>query len=151
MNSKEQPMDERQAFDELLAGDRFDDSICDQHQSDLRSKALQAFDDTSTVELRVASTNERRRARLKRSLGYEMTAVVCLIGLVAGWFYYDRIREERPIVVNPPVPDVTITEDVQLLASLTEVNTFRDEVSAEALFSAIAMCELDHEGRVLFD
>ncbi len=153
MNSNEQPMNERQAFDELLGDDRFDDSVCDQHQSDLRFKVLQAFDqpdrEATIAELHVRSSGERRRASWSQSLGYASILAVCLIGLVALWIYGGNESADPPIVDHAPVPDVT--EDSRLLASIAEVNAFRDEVSREAFFDAIAICQLDHEGRTSFD
>ena len=146
-------MNERQAFDELLADDRFDDSVSEQHQSDLRSQVLQAFDqcnrDVAVVDLRTPSANERQRASRTRSRGLMMILAVGLIGLVAVWFYRGDRSDGRSVVQRPPADDVTV--DSQLLASLVEVNAFRDEVSRQALFDAIAMCELDHEGRMLLD
>ena len=153
MNSNEQPMNERQAFEELLGDDRFDDSVCDQHQSDLRFKVLQAFDqpdrEATIAELHVRSSGERRRASWSQSLGYASILAVCLIGLVALWIYGGNESADTQIVDHAPVPDVT--EDSRLLASLAEVNAFRDEVSREAFFDAIAICQLDHEGRTSFD
>lgn len=153
MNSNEQPMDERQAFDELLGDDRFDDSVCDQHQSDLRFKVLQAFDqpdrEATIAELHVRSSGERRLASWSQSLGYASILAVCLIGLVALWIYGENESAGPPVVDHAPVPDVT--EDSRLLASLAEVNAFRDKVPREAFFDAIAICQLDHEGRTSFD
>ena len=153
MNSNEQPMNERQAFDELLGDDRFDDSVCDQHQSDLRFKVLQAFDqpdrEATIAELHVRSSGERRRASWSQSLGYASILAVSLIGLVALWIYAGNESADPPIVDHAPIPDVA--EDSRLLASLAEVNAFRDEVPREAFFDAIAICQLDHEGRSSFD
>jgi len=153
MNSNEHPMNERQAFEELLGDGHFDDSVSDQHQSDLRSRVLQAFDQTScemaVVELCTPSAGQRQCASWNRSFGYAVILAVGLIGLVAVWFYRGDRSAELPMVQQPTAADVT--EDSQLLASLAKVNAFRDEVSREAMFDAIAMCELDHEGRMLFD
>lgn len=152
MNTNEQFRNERQAFDELVGDDRFDDSLSDQHQSELRSEMLQAFDRPSSeiavVQQHVPSVGARQLARRKRSLGFTAIVAVCLIGLVAVWTYRGDRSSDGGVVQQPDSTDVT--EDPQLLESLAEVNAFRDEVSREALFDAIAMCELDHEGRMLF-
>jgi hypothetical protein len=153
MNPNEQPMNERQTFDELFGADHFEDSVSDQHQSELRSKVLQAFDQSNSertiVELRVPSTSGRQHASGNRSLGYVAILAVCLIGLVAIWLYQGSGSDSRRIVDNPRIPGVP--ENSQLLASLAAVNAFRDEVPREALFGAIAMCEQDHDGRMFFD
>jgi len=153
MNSNEQPLNEQQVFDELLGDDRFDDSVCDQHQSDLRSQVLQAFDQPDRKTLRPLVESQmptgRKRQRASRSLRGVAIMATCLFGLVAIWFSRGNDPPERPIVQHSTVPDVT--DDSQLVASLAEVNAFRDEVTREEYFLAIAMCELDHEGRVLSD
>lgn len=152
MNTNEQSRNERQAFDELVADDRFDDSLSDQHQSELRSEMLQAFDRPSSeiavVQLHSPSVGARQLARRKRSLGFGVVVAVCLIGLIAVWTYRRDRSYDGGVVQQPDSTDVT--EDPQRLESLAKVNAFRGEVSREALFDAIAMCELDYEGRMLF-
>ncbi len=150
MNSNEDPKNELQAFTELLGDNHFDDSVCDEHQSDLRSKVLQAFDqadrELAIAELPVRSANQRQWARRRRSLGYGAILAVCLIGLVAFWFY--RGNEPANIPIANPAPAPEVTEDSQLLESLAAVNAFRDVVSPEAFFGALAMCQQDYEGRM---
>jgi len=143
-------MNEQQVFSELQSDDQFDDSIFDQHQSDLRSEVLQAFDqpDHGTVLAKPQVGSIERRQRTRRSLGYAAIVAVCLIGPIA-WFYHGNSSLNRPVVERPSVPSTTA--DSQLLASLVEVNAFRDEVSREALFVAIAMCEQEHDGRTFVD
>ena len=153
MNSNEQSMHERQAFNELFGDDRFDDSVGDRHRSELRSKMLQAFDqfnrEATSVEPHVHPTGSRRHASWNRSPGYAAVLAVCLIGLVTVGLDHWIGPDDRSIVKPQPVPGVT--DDAQLFASLAEVNAFRDEDSREALFYAIAICQRGHEGRMLVD
>lgn len=150
MTSNKQPMNERQAFDDLLGKDRFDDSVNEQHQSSLRSDVLQAFGqshtDASPVELAEDPTSKQKSRRASRVVGLAVMLAVCLFGLVAAWIYSGDSPDERNIVEEP-----SVAEDSHLVASLDEVNLFREEVSPEALFFAIAMCEVDHEGRTRSD
>ena len=142
------------SFNELVGDDRFDDSVCEEHQSKLRSEALQAFDGSKREAMLVESQHasgsvERRNASSGLILSYSAIAVVCLIGFMAFCFYGSNGPAERSRAEHLPVPDVKV--DSQLLASLAEVNAYRDEVTREALFNAIAMCQQDQEGRMLSD
>ena len=153
MTSNENPMNEQYVFDELLRNDRFDDSVGDQHRNDLRSEVLQSFGqpghEASPVELRTSTTCEHQNDRWNRAVGYAVILAVCLIGFVAAWIYGGGGSDDRGIVVEPTIPEVT--DESRLLASLAAVNSFRDEVSPEALFGAFAMCELDQEARDQLD
>jgi len=145
---------DRHSFNELAGDDRFDDSVCEEHQSELRSKVLQAFDqsnrETTLVESQHVSPGvEQRNASSNLILSYSAIAVVCLIGFGAFCFYRWNEPGEPSRAEHRPVSDVTI--DSRLATSLAEVNAYRDEVSREALFNAIAMCQRDHEGRMLSD
>ncbi len=150
MNSNEHPKSEQQAFAEILGDNRFDDSVCDEHRSDLRSKVLQAFDqangEVATAELSARSDHQRQWASRRRSFGYATILAVCLIGLVAAWFY--RGDESAHIPIAKPAPALDVNDESRLIESLAAVNVFRDEVSPEAFFSALAMCQQDHEGRM---
>jgi len=145
----EQPINEQRAFDQLLGDDGFDDSVCDEHQSDLRSELLRVFDqldrDVTVAELSVRPTRQRQQSSWSRSLGYATVLAVCLIGFVVVWFYAGS--QPHTIVEHAPVADST--DDARLLASLAAVNAFKDEVPLEDFFGALAMCQQDHEGRKL--
>lgn len=152
MTDNDKPMDEEQAFDELLRNDGFDDSVGEQHQSDLRFQMLEAFGSSSPKESSVVLAGsgdcERENARWNRTVGFAVILAICLIGVVAAWIYNAEAPYSGNVAGEQPVSEAT--DHALLLASLNEVNEFRDEVSREALFSAIAMCELDHEGRKRF-
>ena len=142
------------SFNELAGDDRFDDSVREGHQSELRSKVLQAFDrskrEATLVESRHVSPGVKRRsAGSDRIPSYSAIVAVCLIGFVALCFHRWNEPAERPRAEHRPVSGATV--DSRLVMSLVEVNAYRDEVPREALFNAIALCQRDHEGRMLSD
>lgn len=150
MTSHQNPNSDQQLFDELRHRDRFDDSIGDQHRRDLRSKVLQAVcqpADDETVERRATIADGHRRWR--NAVSYVVILAGCVMVCVAAWILGGGRSAERHIIKAPPVPQRA--EDSPLLASLTAVNSFREEVSPEALFGAFAICELAHEERERFD
>lgn len=53
------------------------------------------------------------------------------------------------VVGLPPAPNVSA--DPPLLAALTQLNAYPDEVSPEEMFIAMHMCKLEHEGGTAFD
>ena len=143
---------QRRAFDEILTGDPFDDSVCDDHQSQLRSKVLQAFDRSNSQPAMVqpeSSGGTRRHVNWNRILGYVAVIAVCLIGIITLILNRGSDSTQRSVVNHRPVPSQSI--DSQLVASLEEVDAYRDVVSREALWNAIAMCQGDFEGRMAFD
>ncbi len=148
MNTNDQNMNDQQAFNELLGDDRFDDSVNEQHQTDLRSKMLQAFDtpdaDSAVVELH-REDDDRSRGRRSRKFGWAVALVACVTGVIAASFY-SSIFSDR---VEGPIVDANV--DPEFVASLNEVIVYRDDVPPDELFYAIAMCELEHEGREQFE
>ena len=149
MKPNDRNMNERQAFDGLLASDRFDDSVNEQHRDELRAKLLQAFDapasDTAVVEPHRGGIKEHASASRNRSFGWALSIALCLMGLVAVWIFSDGGTNDP----QRPTPEVRL--DPELVASLDEVIEFRGDVPPAALFNAIAMCQLDYEGRERFD
>lgn len=145
---------EKQTFEELIREDQFDDSIRDRHQAQLRAKALEVFgqvkQETPLVQPQSLSQNvPRRRVDRKLVFCYFATIAACLIGIVALTLSRGKESVVDSIVNKQQAPNITV--DPQLIASLAALDSYRDDVSPEAFFSAIAMCEIDHEGRVLFD
>jgi len=142
---------EKRAFEELISEDQFDDSVCGDHQFHLRSKALAAFDQSKRNAASVqplAQVEKPHRLNWNLVLGYSAIIAACLIGIVALSFSREKPSPDDLIVNNQQIPSVTI--DPQLVASLAALDSYRDEVSPEAYFGAIAMCQTDHDGRMLF-
>lgn len=145
---------EKQPLEKLISEDPFDDSVRPDHQHQLRSKTLEAFDQSKREAALVqpqslSQHGARRQMNWNLVGGYVAIIAACLVGIVAVSLYRGKVPTNDSIVINPPAPDVTL--DPQLLASLAALDSYRDEVSPEAFFGAIAMCETDHEGRMMFD
>ena len=141
---------DRHSFDDLIRDDCFDDSVCEEHQSELRSRVLEAFD-RSDREATLAGAQHvlpNVRPRPSRAgLVWSFSAMValCLIGFAAFHFYHGNEMSGPSHQGHRPVSIATI--DPLLLESLAEVNAYGDEVPREALFNALAMCQQDYEGR----
>jgi hypothetical protein len=145
---------DRHSFDDLIADDCFDDSVCEEHQSELRSEVLQAFDrsnrEATLVELQHVLPNVKPRpASAGLALNYSAMAAVCLIGFATFFFYRWREPAEPSLPGDRSVSVATI--DPLLLESLADVSAYGDEVPREALFNALAMCQQQYEGRTWSD
>lgn len=145
---------DRHSFDDLLGDDCFDDSVGEEHQSELRSKVLEAFDcsnrETTLVESQhVLPDVKPRPASAGLVWSCSAMAAVCLIGFATFHFYRWNERAEPSHPGHRPVSVATI--DPLLLESLAEVDAYSDEVPREALFNALAMCQQDYEGRTWSD
>jgi hypothetical protein len=143
---------EKQTFEALISEDPFDDSVCGDHQNQLRSEALEVFDQSKQEATLVQpqSLSQHGTGRhLDWNLAYGYFAIIaaCLIGIVALSFYRGKASTDDAIVNNQQAPSVTV--DPSLIASLAALDSYRDEVSSEEFFGAIAMCQTDHEGRML--
>jgi hypothetical protein len=151
MNPQDQPMNEEQAFKELMAEDQFDDSIDARHQRDLRSQVLQTFDqcDHGAIESppRVVRAEQPPRTTRGRKFSYAVAIAVTLIGVISVAVYRMSDSSDQTIVEHRTTP---VIEDSEFVASLAMVNAVRNEDSREALFYAIAICQNDLEGRTLF-
>lgn len=144
---------EQSAFEEFLGDACLDDSIDDAHQARLRSQVMQVFDeahgDATRVVSHVPSFENKSKSDPRRTQTIAVVVAACAIAFVAvgllGW----------SVSVNTSVTDrdavASVEADPQLLASLSGLDAFRDEMSSDEYFDAIALCQQDYEARVMLD
>jgi len=137
---------EQTRFNELICDSRFDDTVREDQQNALRVKVIQAFDEsqrdmTSVEQAAIAEWNA------KRVMSIAAAVTVCLLGIATFWFSGSGDSSNSTLTEHRL--DTRAIVDAMLVASLAEVDAFRDEASSGAFFRALALCQQGHEARLL--
>ncbi len=137
---------EQTHFDELICDSRFDDTVHEDQQNALRVKVIQTFDesrrDMTSVEPAVLA-----EWNAKRVMSIAAAVAVCLLGIAIYWFSGSGDSSNSTLTEHRV--DTRAIIDAMLVASLAEVDAFRDEDSSGAFFRALALSQQGHEARLL--
>ena len=143
---------EQRDLGELLGVDSLDDSLNDDHQSRLRSQVLEIFDHaqnkTSQREARITPPPQKSMTWTRQSLACIAALAVCAMAVISIRLLDGNASLGTSVVHEQPVDDIG---EQQLLASLSTLDAFRDDVSRDEYFAAIAICQQDHEVRAMSD
>jgi len=150
-NHDESDSDQRARFDSLITGSNSDDTVCDKHRRQLRDQALRAFDSAqgqSNVVQPITPVSAFGNRNLVRTIGVIAVIAVCLVVMAAHRFS----GHGDSVVVETELPtELTTTEvaaiDSTLISSIAAATAFRDSVSVEAIYDALAMCQQADEAR----
>ena len=146
MNPDKPKNSEQELFDELRIRSRFDDSVNEQHRSDLRAKVLQAFD-RSNCDAKIAVPVVAGTRNASQVFGVVTAVAACILGTVSLQLTGDRDSVNRPVAeIRPGFSEAV---DPVFVASLAEVDALQEELPAESYFEALAICQQEHEFRQL--
>ncbi len=128
------------AFQPATSPEEWDESS---HQSDLRCKMLDAFDRSQRATVHSIAPNTQHGSRNGLWLGRLAGLAACVVAIAS----YSVMRLDRGTGDSMADRDALASNQVdgEYLAAVTTVNEFREEMSEDAFFFALAMCEQQHE------
>ena len=142
MNPDKPKNSEQELFDELLGRIQLDDSVNEQHQSDLRARVLQAFD-RSHFDARDAVPVVAKNRNAAQVFGVVAATAACIFVIVSIQLTKDRCSVSRPVAEIRSSSNETI--DPVFIATLAEVDALREELPSELFFEALEICQQKHE------
>ena len=149
MGSIDSDTNEQELFAELLSNSSLDDDIPVEHQAELRRQMLDAFDRSQVQEEEcvpvVIQSNTTFQWNVKNTILLVASLSACLVCVAAFWS--TRRNDISNHTTIEAQANASTNVDPLLIASIIEVNAWKDEVSEEALFEALAQCEQQFEAR----
>lgn len=109
------------------------------HQSDLRCEMLDAFDQSQRVSERSVAPNTQHGSRNGLWLGGLAGLAACVVAIAS----YSVVRLNRGTGDSMADRYALASDqvDAEYLAAVTTVHEYREEVSEDVFFFALAMCE----------
>lgn len=151
MDNIDPDTNEQELFAELLRNSELDDSVCEEHRAELRNQVLDAFDRSDAPDESfdpvVQQSVITNHWNVRNTLLAIASIAACLIFAATFWSA-NWSGIDRSVVVEPE-PASSENIDRLLLATITEVDAWKDSVPADAFFDALAQCELQLETTIL--
>lgn len=142
--------DQRARFDSLIADSNFDDTVSEQHQRQLRDRALRAFDRVQgpgNVSQPLTPKSAVGDKNLVRNICAIVVIALCLVVMVVQPF----TGSGEPKVVDTELTTELTTEeaaiDSTLISSIAAASAFCDSEPVEAIYDALATCQQADEAR----
>ena len=140
---------EQELFAELMSNSDLNDDIPVKHQAELRRQLLDAFD-RSPVQAEefnpvAIQSNTTFQWNVKNSILLVASLSACLVCVAAVWSTR-RNDASNQTTINAQA-NASTNVDPLLIASIVEINAWKDVVSEDAMFEALAQCEQQIEAR----